>query len=194
MALRHRLMHGADNDRQAVAPLIKGLANHAFVAASCEQVSTQGVGVQSAGFGSQQLQLMGQTLILMLVDGVMPMHVSTRGAKGVRLVYADNEVAHFEYAGHRYSLIEASPQRADNKKEEFMDIRSLLTRRELQVVQLVCMGCLTKQVADRLHISEFTVRSYLKSVYAKFGVRSRGAMVCSYMKSFGQDLKDLGNQ
>jgi DNA-binding CsgD family transcriptional regulator len=46
------------------------------------------------------------------------------------------------------------------------------------------MGLLTKQVADRLQISEFTVRSYLKTIYCKLGVRSRGAMVFRYARAF----------
>jgi DNA-binding CsgD family transcriptional regulator len=51
---------------------------------------------------------------------------------------------------------------------------------------LICLGCLTKQVADRLHLSEFTVRSYLKTVYCKLGVRSRGAMVFRYAQAFSR--------
>ena len=52
------------------------------------------------------------------------------------------------------------------------------------------MGCLTKQVADRLHISEFTVRSYLKTIYCKLGVRSRGAMVYRYAQAFSRVLPE----
>ena len=65
------------------------------------------------------------------------------------------------------------------------DLRALLTNRELQIVQLICMGLLTKQVADRLRLSEFTVRSYLKTIYCKLGVRSRGGMVYAYARAFG---------
>jgi DNA-binding NarL/FixJ family response regulator len=46
------------------------------------------------------------------------------------------------------------------------------------------MGFLTKQVADRLQISEFTVNSYLKAVYCRLGVRSRGAVVYRYAQAF----------
>jgi len=65
------------------------------------------------------------------------------------------------------------------------DLRDLLTNREMQIVQLICLGYLTKQVADRLHLSEFTVRSYLKNIYCKLGVRSRAAMVFRYTQAFG---------
>ena len=60
----------------------------------------------------------------------------------------------------------------------------------MEVVHLVCMGLLTKQVAERLHISEFTVRSYLKTIYCKLGVRSRGAMVYAYAQSLSRKPRE----
>jgi len=56
------------------------------------------------------------------------------------------------------------------------DLSVLLTARELQIATLVAMGCPNKQVADKLHISEWTVASYLRRMYAKLGVESRAAM------------------
>ena len=40
--------------------------------------------------------------------------------------------------------------------------------------------------ADRMCLSEFTVRSYLKTIYCKLGVRSRGAMVYQYAQALSQ--------
>lgn len=48
-----------------------------------------------------------------------------------------------------------------------------LTRSEQRVFDLLCRGLPNKQIADRLVISENTVRYHLKQVYAKLGVRSR---------------------
>lgn len=132
-----------------------------------------------------QLDIDGHTLSVLQVDGVVPRHVASNGTKGVRFRYADNEVVHFTYAGHQYVLVETAQGRPTEHDQKLAnEIHHKLTPRELQVVQLICMGCLTKQVADRLHISEFTVRSYLKAIYSKLGVRSRGAMVCAYMRTF----------
>ena len=52
-----------------------------------------------------------------------------------------------------------------------------LTARELQIVRLVCLGCVNKQIADRLRISEYTVKTYLKQIFCKLNVHSRSAMV-----------------
>ncbi|NBA94777.1 LuxR C-terminal-related transcriptional regulator [Pseudomonas sp. R5(2019)] len=132
-----------------------------------------------------RLDLDGQTLSVLQVDGVVPRHVTSHGTKGVQFRYAENEVVHFSYAGHLYALVETAQGRPTEHDQKLSnEIHNTLTPRELQVVQLICMGCLTKQVADRLHISEFTVRSYLKAIYSKLGVRSRGAMVCAYMRTF----------
>jgi DNA-binding CsgD family transcriptional regulator len=98
------------------------------------------------------------------------------------------EIARFEIKGQSYALLMRSFVRGrqrdtDTAAAARADFLQLLTQRELQIVQLICTGCLTKQVADRLHISEFTVRSYLKTIYCKLGVRSRGAMVYRYAQS-----------
>ncbi|ANQ85632.1 LuxR family transcriptional regulator [Azoarcus olearius] len=136
------------------------------------------------------LELAGRRCRVLRVDGCVPGHQVSPGGKGVRLTYVKDEIAHFDFQGHRYAVVAEAPPRPrpspGKRPPAPADIRELLTSRELQVVQFACMGYLTKQIADRLHISEFTVRSYLKSVYAKLGVRSRAAMACCYMQALKQ--------
>ena len=52
-----------------------------------------------------------------------------------------------------------------------------LTLREEQITRLVAQGLGTAQIAGRLHLSPHTVRDYLKAVFEKVGVSSRGALV-----------------
>lgn len=65
------------------------------------------------------------------------------------------------------------------------DVTIFLTERELQIVQLVAKGNPNKQIAHRLHISEWTVSTHLRRIFAKLGVDSRAAMVyrCSSLLS-----------
>ncbi|MGF1614505.1 MAG: LuxR C-terminal-related transcriptional regulator [Gammaproteobacteria bacterium] len=52
-----------------------------------------------------------------------------------------------------------------------------LTARELQIASFVAIGCPNKQIASRLHISEWTVATYLRRIFSKLGVDSRAAMI-----------------
>jgi DNA-binding CsgD family transcriptional regulator len=136
-----------------------------------------------------RFELAGCACRIVRVDDVVPNHCPGPEYRRTRLTYIEDEVAHFEFAGHHYALV-LEPVRSTSELKgdaSHAAARALLTNRELQIVQLICMGLLTKQVADRLHISEFTVRSYLKTIYCKLGVRSRGAMVFRYAQTFKAD-------
>jgi DNA-binding CsgD family transcriptional regulator len=52
-----------------------------------------------------------------------------------------------------------------------------LTSREADIVRLVAADLCNKQIADRLQISEWTVGTHMRRIFAKLGVRSRAAMV-----------------
>ncbi len=121
---------------------------------------------------------------LVCVDNVVPMPQDAGPGTHPRLVYVAGEVVHFDLDGHRWAIV---PEAAVGMQaNDSPGILSLLTNRELQIVQFICLGYLTKQVAHRLGLSEFTVRSYLKTVYCKLGVRSRGAMVFRYAQAFAK--------
>jgi DNA-binding NarL/FixJ family response regulator/Flp pilus assembly protein TadD len=55
--------------------------------------------------------------------------------------------------------------------------QSILTEREIEVLQLVAVGLQDAQVADELKISPRTVHRHLSSIYSKLGVTSRTAAV-----------------
>ena len=48
-----------------------------------------------------------------------------------------------------------------------------LTDREQQVIGLIAQGLKNRQIAERLFISEATVRHHLTSIYSKLGVADR---------------------
>ncbi len=52
-----------------------------------------------------------------------------------------------------------------------------LTPREREVVSLVCEGLRNKQIADRLFISNTTVRHHLTSIFSKLGISDRLELV-----------------
>ncbi len=58
-------------------------------------------------------------------------------------------------------------------------IQSPLTDREWEVVDLLCSGATTDDIARALVLSSETVRSHLKRIYRKLGVRSRADAIAA---------------
>lgn len=90
----------------------------------------------------------------------------------------------FEVGGQRYAVCERVLP-ADENSGACVDPVSLLTARELSIVRLVCIGQVNKQIAHRLKISEYTVKTYLKQIFIKLNVHSRSAMVFRCAGAFG---------
>ena len=49
----------------------------------------------------------------------------------------------------------------------------LVTKREEEVLQLIADGCSTPEVAQKLYISQKTVKNHLASIYQKLEARDR---------------------
>ncbi len=57
-----------------------------------------------------------------------------------------------------------------------------LTEREMQILHEVAQGYRNKQIAERLFISEATVKVHMKSLLKKLGVNSRVAATLLYLE------------
>ncbi|MCB1029979.1 MAG: response regulator transcription factor [Acidimicrobiales bacterium] len=54
-----------------------------------------------------------------------------------------------------------------------VDAEQLVTKREIEVLQLIADGCSTPEVAEQLYISQKTVKNHLASIYHKLDARDR---------------------
>jgi DNA-binding CsgD family transcriptional regulator len=84
---------------------------------------------------------------------------------------------------HRFDDEAAARQRA-----------ACLSRRELEVLDLVAAGARNREIAGALGISEFTVKRHMQNILAKLGVPSRLAASELYRSVFliESELEPLG--
>jgi DNA-binding CsgD family transcriptional regulator len=103
----------------------------------------------------------------------------TAKASGVPLPkeVLDRKVGELGLAGRRYVVVPAEACGRHPTGDNGPAPVDVLTPRELQVVLLVASGHVNKEIADQLKISEWTVSTHLRRVFAKLGVESRAAMV-----------------
>jgi DNA-binding CsgD family transcriptional regulator len=87
-----------------------------------------------------------------------------------------DEICRFELAGRTLVVAEMGGQ-CGTKDTSRDEIAGRLTGRELEIAVLVAQGYATKNIAHKLQISEWTVSTYLRRIFAKLGVDSRAAMV-----------------
>ena len=59
---------------------------------------------------------------------------------------------------------------------------SVLTPRELEVLQLAAQGCSGREIAERLVVSPATVRTHFEHIYEKYGVSDRAAAVAKALR------------
>lgn len=67
------------------------------------------------------------------------------------------------------------------EKVSFKDFS--LTSREKKIVYLVCEGLANKEIADKLNISEQTVKAHLHKIFKKLGVSSRTQLISIFIET-----------
>jgi len=71
-----------------------------------------------------------------------------------------------------------------------------LTKRELDVLKLVASGFSDKGIAQKLFISDYTVRTHLVSIYRKLGIATnteynqRVLLVCNVLRKIAEREKN----
>ncbi|MGH1505290.1 MAG: response regulator [Acidimicrobiales bacterium] len=59
------------------------------------------------------------------------------------------------------------------RQDAQQEVERVITKREEEVLQLIADGCSTPEVAERLYISQKTVKNHLASIYQKLDARDR---------------------
>ena len=100
------------------------------------------------------------------------------------------------YIQHILSLKNSSPSRTSEleRKPPLLgssnpnELDSQLSVRELEVAKLVMEGYRNKEIANKLYVSEVTIKKHLYNTYKKLGVNNRINMVQK-----AKELEIIGN-
>jgi DNA-binding NarL/FixJ family response regulator len=98
------------------------------------------------------------------------LHALQQGLEGVPYVAQETRMALQQLRRHREQVLET------------------LTRKQIKVLGLLCAGLSNKDIAERMFLTENTVKSHLLTIFQKLGVRNRTECV---LKAQQQRLVDL---
>lgn len=118
------------------------------------------------------------------VDPEQTIEAMRLGIKGIALKDSDPEVIITGMknilAGGTWfdsSVTELALQYSLDKPSRAFRSDDLLTKREMEIVELVCLGLRNRQIADQCALTEGTVKIHLNSVFRKLGVSSRAELI-----------------
>jgi DNA-binding NarL/FixJ family response regulator len=86
-------------------------------------------------------------------------------AEAVRLAASDDASMTPDLAASMLDEVRRLPPEGDEER--------VVTKREEEVLQLIADGCSTAEVAERLYLSQKTVKNHLASIYQKLDARDR---------------------
>ena len=118
------------------------------------------------------------------IDPEQTIEAMRLGIKGIALKDSDPDVIiegiNTVLAGGKWfesGVTEPALQYSIDKPTRTIRSDDLLTKREREIVDLVCLGLRNRQIADRCDLTEGTVKIHLNSIYRKLGVASRAELI-----------------
>lgn len=77
------------------------------------------------------------------------------------------------FHGNDYIEPTLAPELKERLKSKSFSSKDLLTKREVEVLKLVAEGLFNKEIADKLNISEKTVKNHISNIFKKISVSDR---------------------
>ena len=158
----------------------------ALISASLQDRSLNGLAV----LPQIRLQYPDVRLVVM-VDQADPELVVAAFRAGARGIFSRSE-SHFDALCKCVSCVHHGQIWANSRQLEYLletlaqtpllhlvstDGRSLLSKREEEVVHLVAEGLVNHEIAEQLHLSDHTVKNHLFHIFDKLGISSRVELV-----------------
>ena len=106
------------------------------------------------------------------VSGFMLKDISvTEFLKTIRSVHAGTQVLPLNLTGSLFSQI--VEHAIDGSKPTTLEESVRMTKRERQVIELIADGYTNKEIAQKLHISTYTVKSHVHNILEKLSLSTR---------------------
>ena len=130
--------------------------------------------------GLLQFSLAGRDCIIVPLNKYAA-HIESANSNGEDAEYFT--IGQLILKGNIYLILTETLHDEHSRSESSQLISNILTKRELQIALLVANGKANKQIAYMLHLSEWTVSTHLRRIYAKLCVKSRAQMVSSILSN-----------
>lgn len=118
------------------------------------------------------------------VDPEQTIEVMRLGISGIALKDADPEIIigamETVLSGSKWfdtNVTEPALRFSIDKPSRTLRSNDLLTKREAEIVELVCQGLRNRDIASRCDLAEGTVKIHLNSIFRKLGVTSRSELI-----------------
>lgn len=106
------------------------------------------------------------------VSGFMLKDISvTEFLKTIRSVYLGSQVLPPNLTGSLFSQI--IEHAINGSKPATLNESVRMTKRERQVIELIADGCTNKEIAQKLHLSTYTVKSHVHNILEKLSLSTR---------------------
>jgi DNA-binding NarL/FixJ family response regulator len=125
--------------------------------------------------GLRDLEVQRRAILLGAMGLVLKQKAADTVIRAIQKVYAGE--VWLDRAMIASILNERASQSATPEQHPETPRIAKLTEREREVIRLLGEGIKNRQIAERMHISEATVRHHLTSVFAKLGVMDRFELV-----------------
>ena len=141
-----------------------------------EILALQALARQAQGQTQLALDSLQQALILAEPEGYVRVFVDEGSPMAALLYEAAAQGLAPEYVGRLLALFppaEPEPSRDRDPQSDQTPIVEPLTRRELEVLQLIADGHSNREIAQQLVLTPGTVKVHTRNIYGKLGVNSR---------------------
>lgn len=109
---------------------------------------------------------------------IVPKHSVVKGPNHTRFSLTSQVLdQELDWEGSRLLLVSIEEHASANINAQHLMDKFHLSRREIDVVDLLFLGLKNAQIARKLFVSEVTIKKHLQNVYEKVGVGNRTALI-----------------